>query len=51
MSSPSVVAEPLHLLDCCMVSNGGVAVVVTSAERAAHLVDHVLPEAPSGSGC
>ena len=25
------VAEPLHLLDCCMVSNGGVAVVVTSA--------------------
>ena len=31
------VAEPLHLLDCCMVSNGGVAVVVTSAERAAHL--------------
>ena len=28
------VAEPLHLLDCCMVSNGGIAVVVTSAERA-----------------
>ncbi|MEO5901730.1 MAG: thiolase family protein [Ilumatobacteraceae bacterium] len=31
------VAEPLHLLDCCMVSNGGVAVVVTAADRAAHL--------------
>ena len=31
------VAEPLHLLDCCMVSNGGVAVVVTSNERAATL--------------
>jgi len=31
------VAEPLHLLDCCMVSNGGVAVVVTSNERAASL--------------
>ncbi|MCU1501002.1 MAG: hypothetical protein JWM12_356 [Ilumatobacteraceae bacterium] len=31
------VVEPLHLLDCCMVSNGGVAVVVTSAERAQHL--------------
>jgi len=31
------VARPLHLLDCCMVSNGGVAVVVTSAERARDL--------------
>ena len=31
------VARPLHLLDCCMVSNGGIAMVVTSAERAAHL--------------
>jgi acetyl-CoA acetyltransferase len=27
------VAEPFHLLDCCLVSNGGIAVVVTSAER------------------
>jgi acetyl-CoA acetyltransferase len=31
------VAEPLHLLDCCLVSNGGVAVIVSSAERARHL--------------
>ncbi|MEQ3549908.1 thiolase family protein [Pseudonocardia nematodicida] len=31
------IAEPLHLLDCCLVSNGAVAVVVTSAERAAGL--------------
>jgi acetyl-CoA acetyltransferase len=31
------IAEPLHLLDCCLVSNGAVAVVVTSADRAAGL--------------
>ena len=31
------VVEPLHLLDCCMVSNGGIAVVVTSGERARDL--------------
>jgi acetyl-CoA acetyltransferase len=31
------VVEPFHLLDCCLVSNGGVAVLVTSAERAAGL--------------
>lgn len=28
------VAEPLHLLDCCLVTDGGGAVVVTSATRA-----------------
>jgi acetyl-CoA acetyltransferase len=28
------VAEPLHVLDCCLVSNGGIAVIVTSAARA-----------------
>ncbi|RRO20342.1 thiolase family protein [Saccharopolyspora rhizosphaerae] len=32
-----MVAEPFHLLDCCMVSNGGVAVVVTRGDRAASL--------------
>jgi acetyl-CoA acetyltransferase len=32
-ASPWVV-EPFHILDCCLVSNGGVAVIVTSAERA-----------------
>jgi acetyl-CoA acetyltransferase len=31
------VVEPLHLLDCCLVSNGGIAMIVTSAERAAGL--------------
>ncbi|HEY3687121.1 MAG TPA: thiolase family protein [Streptosporangiaceae bacterium] len=28
------IAEPFHLYDCCLVSNGGVACVVTSLDRA-----------------
>ena len=31
------VVEPFHLLDCCLVSNGGLAVILTSAERARDL--------------
>ena len=31
------IVEPLHLFDCCLVSNGGVAVIVTSSERAREL--------------
>jgi acetyl-CoA acetyltransferase len=31
------IIEPFHLFDCTLVSNGGVAVVVTSAERARQL--------------
>jgi acetyl-CoA acetyltransferase len=31
------VARPLHLLDCCMVSNGGIAMIITGVERAADL--------------
>lgn len=32
-----MIADPLHLLDCCLVSNGGIAVIVTSADRAREL--------------
>lgn len=35
--SSRLVAEPFRLLDCCLVSNGGVAVIVTTAERAKSL--------------
>jgi acetyl-CoA acetyltransferase len=31
------VAEPLHLLDCCVVSDGGGAYVITTADRAKDL--------------
>lgn len=31
------VVEPLHLLDCCLVSNGGAAVIVTTTDRARDL--------------
>ncbi|HVA74468.1 MAG TPA: hypothetical protein VNF71_07880 [Acidimicrobiales bacterium] len=35
--SSRVIADPFRLLDCCLVSNGGVAVVVTTEARAADL--------------
>jgi len=40
LASP-VISTPLHGLDCCLVTDGGGAVIVTSAERA-----RALPKAP-----
>jgi acetyl-CoA acetyltransferase len=37
------VADPFRLLDCCLVSNGGAAVLVTSAERADDLRQPAVP--------
>ena len=31
------IVEPFHVMDCCLVSTGGLAVIVTSAERARSL--------------
>ncbi|MDG2112301.1 MAG: acetyl-CoA acetyltransferase [Actinomycetota bacterium] len=35
--SSRVISTPLHLLDCCIISDGGGAVIVTSHERAKDL--------------
>jgi acetyl-CoA acetyltransferase len=46
------IVEPLHLLDCCQESDGGVAVVVTSVERAGDLAQPPvnIRAAAQGSG-
>jgi acetyl-CoA acetyltransferase len=46
------IVEPLHLLDCCQESDGGVAIVVTTPERARDLAQPpaIIQSAAQGSG-
>jgi acetyl-CoA acetyltransferase len=47
-----MIADPLHLLDCCQESDGAVAIVVTSADRARDLPQPpaTIRAAAQGSG-
>jgi acetyl-CoA acetyltransferase len=42
LASP-LIATPLHRLDCCLVNEGGAAIVVTTAERARDLAAPPVP--------
>lgn len=47
-----LIADPLRLLDCCQESDGAVAIIVTSADRAADLAQTpvIVKAAAQGSG-
>jgi acetyl-CoA acetyltransferase len=48
--SSRFIATPLHLLDCCLISDGGAAVVVSAADAAADLKQHRIDVLGSGQG-
>jgi len=45
-----MIADPLHLLDCSLVSDGGAAVILTSSERAADFPHHPVYVLGAGEG-
>jgi acetyl-CoA C-acetyltransferase len=45
-----MVADPLHMLDCCVVTDGGGALVVVSPEIARSLARHCIPVLGTGTG-
>ncbi len=45
-----MIADPLHLLDCSLVSDGGAAIILTSAERAIDFPHHPIYLLGAGEG-
>jgi acetyl-CoA acetyltransferase len=45
-----MIADPLHLLDCCQESDGAVAIVVTSTEKARDLAKGAVPIVAAAQG-
>jgi acetyl-CoA acetyltransferase len=45
-----MIVEPFHLLDCCLVSDGGACLIVTTTERARDLAQPVVSIAGMGQG-
>jgi acetyl-CoA acetyltransferase len=48
--SSRMIADPLRLLDCCQESDGGVAIVITSTERARDLKAGAVPILAAAQG-
>jgi acetyl-CoA C-acetyltransferase len=48
--SSRMVADPLHMLDCCVVTDGGGALVVVSPDVAKSLSRHCIPVLGTGTG-
>jgi len=48
--SSRMIADPLRLLDCCQESDGAVAIVITSTERARDLAAGAVPNLAAAQG-
>ena len=46
-----LIADPFRLLDCCLETDGGVAIIVTSADRAKHLRQKPVHIAAAAQSC